>query len=141
MFGLELSPSTLLLDAIAIAAALIYLPFLVVAYGRLQMGYDMSAPRAMFDKLPPFAQRATWAHQNSFETFIVFAAAAITAYITGQDSPLVAGSAIAFVVARLFYSIFYILDVPLLRSLMFAVGSTSTAILFVLSLLSVNPFS
>ncbi len=141
MFGLELSPSTLLLDAIAIAAALIYLPFLVVAYGRLQMGYDMSAPRAMFDKLPAFAQRATWAHQNSFETFIVFAAAAITAYITGQDSPLVAGSAIAFVVARLFYSIFYILDVPILRSLMFAVGSTSTAILFILSLLSVNPLS
>lgn len=141
MLGLELSPSAILLDAIAMAVVLIYVPFLVVAYGRLQMGYDMSAPRAMFDKLPPFAQRATWAHQNSFETFIVFAAAALTAYITGQDSQLAAGSAIAFVIARLFYSIFYILDVPLLRSLMFAVGSTCSAILLILSLLSVNSLS
>jgi uncharacterized MAPEG superfamily protein len=137
LFGL--STSAILLDAIALAAALIYLPFLVVGFARAQMGYDTQAPRAMFDQLPPYAQRATWAHQNAFETFMPFTAAALMAYVTGQTSELVAGSAIAFVVARLFYPIFYILNVPLARSLMFGIGSLSTVILLTVSLLSVNP--
>ena len=68
----------------------------------------MAAPRAMFDKLPPYAQRATWAHQNSFENFMVFSAAALMAYVTGVNSQTSLFAAIAFVVARLLYSIFYI---------------------------------
>ncbi|NEQ20466.1 MAG: hypothetical protein F6K28_14710 [Microcoleus sp. SIO2G3] len=130
--------SAILLYCIAAAAVLIYLPFLVVAYSRLSVGYDMSAPRAMFDKLPPYAQRATWAHQNSFETFLVFAVAALMAYVTGQNSSLAIGAAIAFVVARLLYSTFYIFNIPLGRSLMFALGSLCSGTLFVLSLLSTN---
>ncbi|NJK28581.1 MAG: MAPEG family protein, partial [Coleofasciculaceae cyanobacterium SM2_3_26] len=78
----NLSPSAILLDAIAAAAVTIYVPFLAVAYGRFQVGYDTAAPRALFDKLPPYAQRASWAHQNSFEAFIVFTPAALMAYIT-----------------------------------------------------------
>ena len=135
---MQLPVSAILLDCIAAAAALIYFPFLVVAYARLQVGMDIAAPRAMFDKLPAYGQRATWAHQNSFETFMVFAAAALMAYVTNQNSALAAGAAIAFVVARLLHSVFYILNVPLARSLMFGIGSLSTLTLFALSLLSVN---
>lgn len=137
---LELPASSILLDCIVIAAMLVYAPFLVVAYGRVKVGYDLGAPRAMFEKLPDYAKRATWAHQNSFETFIVFVAAAFMAYLTEQDSVLTVGAAIAFVIGRFFYSIFYILDVPIGRSLMFAISSSGTAILFVLSLISVNKF-
>jgi uncharacterized MAPEG superfamily protein len=122
------------LYSIAAAAFLIYLPFLLVAYGRLQIGYDMSAPRTMFDKFPPYIQRANWAHQNSFETFIIFAPAALMAYVTGVNSSIGAIAAIAFVVARLLYSIFYIANIPILRSLMFAIGSLSSATLFYLSI-------
>ena len=135
---MQLPVSAILLDCIAAAAALIYFPFLVVGYARLQVGMDIAAPRAMFDKLPAYGQRATWAHQNSFETFMVFAAAALMAYVTGQNSTLAAGAAIAFVVARLLHSVFYILNVPLARSLMFGIGSLSTLTLFALSLLAVN---
>ena len=110
---MNLQDSAILLYCIAAAAALIYLPFLVVGYARVKVGYDISAPRAMFDKLPPYAQRATWAHQNSFETFIIFAAAALMAYVTGQDSSLATGAAIAFVITRLLYSVFYIFNIPL----------------------------
>jgi len=123
------------LYSIAAAAVLIYLPFLVVAYARLRGGYDQSAPRAMFDKLPPYAQRATWAHQNSFEGFMIFAAAGLMAYVTNVNSPIAVVAAIAFVAARLLYSIFYILNIPLLRSLMFAVGSLSWATLMYLSII------
>ena len=128
----------ILLYSIAAAAALIYVPFSVVGYARVSGGYDMSAPRAMFDKLPPYAQRATWAHQHSFETFMVFAAAAMMAYVTGVNSPLAAGAAIAFVTARLLHSVFYILDIPILRSLMFVICSLGSTTLFVLSLIQAN---
>lgn len=134
----QLLPSSIFLYCIAAAAILIYLPFLVVGYGRAQVGYDMAAPRAMFDKLPPYAQRASWAHQNSFEAFPIFAAAALMAYVTGVNSFIAVGAAIAFVVARLLYSIFYIANVPLARSLMFAVGSLCSGTLIVLSLLQAN---
>lgn len=130
--------SAIILYAVVAAAILVYLPFTVVAYARVQVGYDTSAPRAMFDKLPPYAQRATWAHQNSFETFIIFSAAALMAYVTGQSSAIGIGVAIAFVVARVFYSLFYIFNIPWARSLCFAIGSLSTFTLFLLSLLTVS---
>ncbi|WP_343278702.1 MAPEG family protein [Kamptonema sp. UHCC 0994] len=135
---LQLPVSTILLDSIAAGAVLVYAPYLVVAYGRLQVGYDLNAPRAMFDKLPAYAQRATWAHQNSFETFVVFAAAALMAYATGQNSDQAGWAALVFVITRLLFSVFYILNVPLARSLMFGIGSFCTATLFILSLITVN---
>ncbi|MBW4690341.1 MAG: MAPEG family protein [Lyngbya sp. HA4199-MV5] len=135
---LPVSTSTLLLYAIATAAALIYLPFLVVAYGRLQAGYDMASPRALFDKLPDYAKRATWAHENAFESFVLFTAAALMAYVTGQQSSLAGWAAIAYVIARLFYPAFYILNVPIGRSLMFLTGTLSITTLIGLSLLTVK---
>ncbi|OZH51407.1 hypothetical protein AFK68_31315 [Hydrocoleum sp. CS-953] len=135
---MELPAPSILLDAIVIGAILVYAPFLVVAYGRVKVGYDLGAPRALFEKLPDYAKRATWAHQNSFETFLLFATASFMAYLTEQDSVLAIGAAVAFVIGRFFYSIFYILDVPIGRSLMFVISSSGTAILFILSLISVN---
>lgn len=135
----QLPVSAVLLYSIAAAVVLIYLPFLLVAYARVQIGYEaLATPRAMFDKLPPYAQRATWAHQNSFETFMLFATAALMAYLTGVNSPTAAVAAIAFVVARLLYSIFYILNIPLLRSLMFAIGSFGSATLIILSIIQAS---
>ena len=131
---LNLSVAAILLYSIAGAAVLIYFPYLFVAYARFQVGMDLSAPRAMFDKLPAYGQRATWAHQNSFETFLVYLAAALLAYLTKVDSPLVAGCAIAYPISRFFFSIFYLANIPLGRSLMFGVGSFCTAVLFIASL-------
>lgn len=136
----QLQPgTTIFLYSIAIAAVLVYVPFLLVAYARVKLGPEaLAAPRAIFDKLPPFAQRATWAHQNAFEAFTLFAPAALMAYVTGVNSLLAIGAAIAFLVARLLHSVFYILNVPILRSLGFAIGSLCTATLIVLSLVQAN---
>ena len=136
--SLPLSVAALLLYSIAGAALLVYVPFFVVAYGRLQSGYDQRAPRAIFEKLPAYAQRATWAHQNSFESFMLFAAAALMAYVTQQDSIWVAGAAIAYLMARLLFSVFYILDIPLARSLMFGIGTLCIATLMGTSLTSLH---
>ena len=134
----QLPVSVLFLYCIVVAFLLIYLPFLAVAYARLSVGYDYFAPRAMFEKLPPYAQRATWAHQNSFENFMIFAAAALMAYVTGVDSPLAAGAALTFITVRLLYSVFYILNIPILRSLMYAIGLGCYSTLFVLSIIRVS---
>ena len=133
--SLPVSTDTILLASIAIAAALVYLPFLVVAFGRLQSGYDMAAPRSLFEKLPDYAKRATWAHQNAFESFSLFAAAALTAFVTQQDSTQVAWTAIAYIFARTLFPVFYILNIPIGRSLMFAIGSVCIGSLFLTSIL------
>lgn len=132
-----ISLNSILLGSILGAVILAYAPFLVVGWGRLQVGYDQSAPRAMFDKLPAYAQRATWAHQNSFEALTIYGLAALMAYATGVESDWAKIAAIAFLVARLLYSVFYILNFPLGRSLMFAVGSLAGWTLFGLSMLQV----
>lgn len=134
----QLSISVLFLICIAVAFLEIYLPFLVVAYARLSVGYDYVAPRAMFDKLPAYGQRATWAHQNCFEGFMIFAAAALMAYATGVNSPLAAYAALTFITVRLLYSVFYILNIPILRSLMYAIGLACSCTLFVLSIIKVS---
>jgi uncharacterized MAPEG superfamily protein len=129
--------SAILLTAIVAAAVAIYFPYAIVAYGRFQVGFDPAAPRALFDKLPPYAQRATWAHQNCFEAFTVFAPAALMAYLTQPASSLVSTSAIAFVVSRYLFSVFYLLNWPVPRSLMFGIGAACSGTLFVLSLQTV----
>ena len=131
---MNLSISATLLYAVVGGVLLTYFPYLFVATARFQVGYDMSAPRAMLDKLPPYAQRATWAHQNSFEALIIFTAAALMAYVTGVESDWAKTSAIAFLISRFLFSLFYIFDIPPLRSLMFGIGSASSFTLFVLSL-------
>ncbi len=135
---MNFSVSSVLLYSIVGAVILVYAPFLVVGWARFQIGYDQSAPRAMFDQLPDYAKRATWAHQNCFEALTIYSAAALMAYVTGVESNWALICAIAFLISRLFYSVFYVLDIPLLRSLMFAVGSISGYVLFGLSLVAVN---
>lgn len=138
---MTISISAVLLYSLAGGAILIYLPFFAVGWGRLQVGYDYHAPRAMLDKLPPYAKRATWAHQNGFESFIFYAPAAIMAYVTGVDSQFALWAAVAYLVGRLFYPVFYIADIPAARSLMFALGSLSSMILYGLSILKINSFT
>lgn len=133
--SLTIAPSQMLLYGIAIAGGLVYLPYLVVAYGRLSIGIDMNAPRAMFDRLPDYAKRATWAHQNSFEVFALFVAAALTTYVTNSYSDQTSLYVLVFIAARVLFSLFYILNLPFLRSPMWAVSMVCIGSLFSTSLL------
>lgn len=125
-----ISPSNALLCSIVAAAALVYLPYLAMAAGRFQVGFDMSAPRALFDKLPPYAQRATWAHQNSWESFALYTAAALMAFEVGVPASQSLALALTYLGARVGYSLFYLLNVPPLRSLCWAISMVSILALF-----------
>ncbi|MEL6136155.1 MAG: MAPEG family protein [Cyanobacteria bacterium J06626_23] len=136
----------LLLYSIPLAALLIYVPYSVVAIARVSLARSLADPMTVFakprtfnEKLPDYAQRANWAHQNAFESFALFAPAALMAYITDQSGPLVLGAVIAYLIARLLFAVFYILNVPPLRSLMFGVGSLSIGTLYLLSCRSIWP--
>ncbi len=121
-----------LLYGIATASVLVYFPYFFVAFERLNVGMDLSAPRAMFDKLPPYAQRATWAHQNSLEIFMIFSAAALMVYVSGTGSDWTNLLVLAFLVLRFGYSISYIADIPIMRSLCWA-GSVACIISLMLT--------
>ncbi|MEO0770347.1 MAG: MAPEG family protein [Cyanobacteria bacterium J06649_4] len=127
------SDANVLLCSIVAAAALIYFPYLAVAAGRFQVGYEMGAPRGMFDKLPDYAQRATWAHENSWESFTLYAPATIMAFVSGVPAEQVLGSVVIYLITRVTYSLFYILNVPILRSLSWAFSISSIVSLFVAS--------
>lgn len=135
-----LSLPSICLYSLPIAAFLIYVPYLVVAAERVKLAQAMedsmevfAQPRLYADKLPAYAKRANWAHQNSFESFILYAPAAVIAYVTGQDSSWALLAVVAYLVARLMFSVFYILNVAPLRSLMFGIGSFSIFSLYFMS--------
>eukprot|EP00741_Cyanophora_paradoxa_P006948 tig00001065_g6722.t1 len=125
-------PEETVLYAMAIASALVYFPFLFTALARVFApgGYDLSAPRAMFSRLPGWAQRATWAHQNAMECLPPFLAAATIAYIQGDHSAVANWCASMYCFARALYPVFYMNDSPVLRSAAFALGQYCTIVLF-----------
>ncbi|BFM39593.1 MAPEG family protein [Synechocystis sp. LKSZ1] len=133
--GLSLTSSQVLLYGLAIAAGLVYLPYIVVAYGRVSIGLDLSAPRAMLDRLPDYAKRATWAHQNSFEVFSLFMAATLTVYVTDSATDQTSLYVLIFLTSRFLFILFYLLDWPWLRSPMWALGMVCIGGLFSTALL------
>jgi len=71
------------------------------------------------------------------QALTIYGLAALMAYATGVESDWVKIAAIAWMVARLLYSLFYIANIPVGRSLMFAIASLSGWTLFGLSILQV----
>jgi uncharacterized MAPEG superfamily protein len=92
----------------------------------------------MIDRVPPYARRATWAHENSFEAFALFASAALMAYITGLDGPAATTAAVCHPISRFLFQVFYIADRPRPRGVMYVTALLCSATLIVLSLIRVG---
>jgi uncharacterized MAPEG superfamily protein len=84
----------------------------------------------MFERLPAWGKRASWAHQNSFEAFGLHAPACLLALQAGAGGPLVVVAALLQPLLRLAYIGAYVGNVPLLRSLCWAGGLLCTAALY-----------
>ena len=92
-----------------------------------------NACRTLKDRLPAWGKRASWAHQNSFESFGLHAPAALLALIAAlQTGPLPAiAAAVALIqpVLRLIYIGAYVSNIAPLRGLCWASALFCTGIL------------
>lgn len=95
---------------------------LAVAMNREGRGYDNRNPRAQQARLEGFGARALASHQNMIEAFPIFAAGVLAALVSGADGAWLEGLSLAFVLARVAYSVCYWTDAASLRSLFWMVG-------------------
>lgn len=98
-----------------------------VAYAQKKLGkYDNNNPRAQQATLTGFGARALAAHQNAFESLILFAPALLLALITKNTGVLIEQLAIVHVIARLCYHLLYLLNWGMLRSTVWFIGFGTT---------------
>jgi uncharacterized MAPEG superfamily protein len=93
-------------------------------------GFDNRNPRDWLSQQDGFRRRANSAQLNSFEAFPLFAAAVLVAHIAGAPQGRIDLFAVIFVLARLFYTAFYVADLSTLRSLAWFAGLGSAIAIF-----------
>lgn len=108
-----------------IACLLPYLAKLPVALAMKEQsgGYDNCHPRAQQACLTGLGARALAAHQNSFESLIVFAAAILTAIATQHFSSTIQGLAIVYLISRVVYQAFYLMNWATPRTLIWTLST------------------
>jgi len=105
-----------------------------LAQAREQGGYDNRHPRAQQSKLTGFGARALAAHQNMIEAFPLFAAGVLLALWAGADGSWTTLLSVLFIAARVAYTILYLGDFNVLRSLSWGVGYGASIGLMVLAI-------
>ena len=84
------------------------------------------------DNLPeatPFAGRADRTARNTLENFVLFAALALVAHVSGVQSPRVLLGAEIFFWSRLLFIAVYYIGIPYLRTIVWTVGFAGLAMM------------
>ena len=85
--------------SLLLAAGVVVFSIVPLGAGRSRANFqiaDLAAPRAMFERLPAWGQRAAWAHQNCFEAFSLHAPAALLCLLAGPSSGAAVAAACEF---------------------------------------------
>ena len=120
--------------SLVLAGAVVVLSVVPLGAGRSKADFtmaDMAAPRAMFDRLPAWGKRASWAHQNSFEAFTLHAPACLLCLIAVPAAPVAIAAAWLHPLLRLVYVGAYVGNVPPLRGMSWADGLLCSGLLYV----------
>jgi uncharacterized MAPEG superfamily protein len=96
-----------------------------IAMNKLE-GYDNNHPRSQQAKLTGFGARALAAHQNAFESLIIFVPAVLLAIATNTITDTVTLLAITHVIARVAYNVLYLLNIGTMRSIVWAIATISS---------------
>ena len=116
---------TLVIWSLFIATLLPFIAKIPLAYAMHQAGgYDNAHPREQQKKLSDFGSRALAAHQNAFESLIIFACAILTALATNTHSALIDYLAISHIVSRILYNLLYLFNISTLRSLIWFIATS-----------------
>ncbi len=125
--------------SLVLAAGVLVASIVPLGAARSQANFtlaDIAAPRAMFERLPAWGQRASWAHQNCFEAFVLHAPAVLLCLLAGVTAPWAAAVGLAHPLLRLVYIGAYVTNKPLLRSLCWATALLCSALLYGAGLLA-----
>ncbi|STX29547.1 transmembrane protein [Legionella beliardensis] len=94
----------------------------VVAMNKQPGGHDNKHPRAQQASLKGWGARAVAAHQNSFESLLIFATACLTAIATRHTGYTIQVLAIIYLLSRVIYHALYLLNWSTLRTTFWALG-------------------
>lgn len=108
---------TTLIYSLIAAALLPYIAKIPLAVAMHKAGgYDNNHPREQQAKLDGFGARALAAHQNAFESLLIFAIAILLALATDTINEDIEFMAVLHVGFRVVYHLLYLLNVGALRS-------------------------
>ncbi|RTR40042.1 MAPEG family protein [Shewanella canadensis] len=109
---------TTLLICLFIAMLLPYLAKGPVAVAMAKLGgYDNSHPREQQSRLTGFGARAVAAHQNAFESLLIFGLSVLAVIATQNVTDTTVLLAVVHVIARMVYQVLYLMDKGTQRSL------------------------
>jgi uncharacterized MAPEG superfamily protein len=95
--------------------------------------FDNHEPRAWLAAQKGVRARANAAQANSFEAFPFFAAGVVVAVLQHVPVATIDTIAVVFIVARIAYIACYLMDRPMLRSPVWAIGFGSCVALFLVA--------
>jgi uncharacterized MAPEG superfamily protein len=114
---------TILISCLFIALLLPFIAKIPLAIAMKKQGhYDNNHPRSQQEKLEGKGARALAAHQNAFESLIIFTPAVLLAIITQPDNAFITQLAVTHVIARIVYNVLYVYNLATLRSLAWFIG-------------------
>jgi uncharacterized MAPEG superfamily protein len=107
------------------------MPVLTVGSAKFGRRYDNHNPRTWLDKLDGWRKRADSAHKNHFEAFPFFAAGVIIAQQMHVAQGTIDLLAMTFIASRIVYTLLYLYDLAMMRTLSWVVGYGCVIALFV----------
>ncbi|WP_419421298.1 MAPEG family protein (plasmid) [Legionella sp. D16C41] len=120
-----------LIICLFIACLLPYLAKIPVAIAMKDQagGYDNQYPRVQQACLNGWGARALAAHQNSFESLIVFSTAILVAIATSHTGYIIQILALAYLFSRSLYHILYLFNWSTLRSIFWAISYLASLVI------------
>ena len=102
--------------------ALLWVPHILSLIGQMGLVPALMDGQHETPLVAPWARRAKRAHDNAVANLAVFAPLALSVHVAGLGTALTASVCAAFVLARLAHYVVYALGLPLVRTVLFAVG-------------------
>ena len=118
----EISSELYWLTLTAIFTGLIWLPYILWLIGKLGVVPALMDGEHDITYDAAWAARSKRAHTNAVENLVIFGVLAIAVHVSGTSSALTAGAAAVFFFSRLAHYAVYVAGLPVIRTVLFAVG-------------------
>lgn len=113
--------------------AMILFPYVFTVLAKYSAHYNNHDPRHYLETTTGWRRRAHYIQLNSFEALPAFGLAVIISHLAHASQTSLNTAAIIFVIARIFYAIFYLFDIPKMRSLCWFIGMACVVRIFCIS--------